>query len=134
MIFSILIIKKYFAFQILCVAFASVVGRKKTNNGTKHTAFLGPTLRIFISNEGKTVLPFMLGELNFSTQKGSLTNYNVGLGLSCFLNKQVSFDVIATYGNNFSINEISQKQNTNYQSFGIFALQVGLQIYLPKKK
>lgn len=113
------------------------IGGKATyinSGGGKDAAFLGPTLRIYITNEGKSILPFMLGELNFSTKEGTSTNYNAGLGLSCFFNKQVSFDVIATYGNNFSINEVPQSQNTNYQSFGIFALQVGLQVYLPKKK
>ena len=112
------------------------VGGKVTyiNSSGKDAAFLGPTLRIYINNEGKSILPFMLGELNFSTKEGSSTNYNAGLGLSYFFNKQVSFDVTATYGNNFSINQVPQKQNTTYESFGIFALQVGLQIFLPQKK
>lgn len=112
------------------------IGGKATyiNSSGKDAAFLGPTLRIYINNDGKRILPFMLGELNFSTKEGSLTNYNAGLGLSCFFNKQVSFDVTATYGNNFSINEVPQKQNSIYESFGVFALQVGLQIFLPTKK
>ena len=113
------------------------IGGKATyidSGGDKYAAFLGPTLRIYINNEGKSILPFMLAELNFSTKKGGATNYNAGLGLSCFFNKQVSFDITATYGNNFSINEVPQRQNTTYESFGIFALQVGLQIFLPTKK
>jgi hypothetical protein len=111
------------------------IGGKVTyiNSSGKDAAFLGPTLRIYINNDGKSILPFMLGELNFSTKEGGTTNYNAGLGLSCFFNKQVSFDVTATYGNKFSINEVPQRQNNTYESFGIFALQVGLQIYLPKK-
>lgn len=112
------------------------IGGKVTyiNSSGKDASFLGPTLRVYINNAGKRILPFLLGELNFSTKQGYSTNYNAGLGLSCFLNKQVSFDVTATYGNKFSINEVYQSQNTTIQSFGIFALQVGLQVFLPKKK
>ncbi|MCU0467468.1 MAG: hypothetical protein MUF58_02620 [Arcicella sp.] len=105
-----------------------------SNSYRKDAVFIGPALRIYISNEGRNILPFMLGELNLSTKEGYSTSYNTGLGLSCFFSKQVSLDITATYGSDFSINKTPQNLNTNLTSFGIFAFQLGLQIYLPREK
>ena len=97
-------------------------------------AVLGPAARVYFTNE-KPSKVFLLGNVGFNTKGGS-ASYNAGLGLANFLSDYVSIDITGTYGNTFnspfSTNNLSS--NSADYSVSIFALQVGLQIYLPRKK
>jgi hypothetical protein len=95
-------------------------------------AVIGPTARLYFSNN-KPSKVFLLGDVGFNTSGGD-ASYNGGLGLANFLSEFVSLDITATYGNTFTLGGIPQSQSSSSLSVGVFALQVGLQIYLPKKK
>ena len=113
---------------------ASVTYLTSTGLYTSSAAVLGPTARVYFTNE-KPSKVFLLGNLGFNTQGGS-ANYNVGLGLANFLSDYVSVDITGTYGDTFNSpfsNNGLYTSSADY-SFSVFALQVGLQIYLPKKK
>jgi hypothetical protein len=108
------------------------------NSNGFDAAVVGPLVRVYLNNN-KPVIPFISGELSFNTQKGTKTGYNAGLGVAFFLNKNVSFDLTGNYGNTYSINGYAQNtvglgSSLTDVSSNIFSLQVGLQIYLPKKK
>jgi hypothetical protein len=94
------------------------------------TAVIGPSARLYFNNE-KPSKVFLLGDLGFNTNGGQ-ANYNVGLGLANFLNDFISIDITGTYGNTFTADNIPQSSSNG--SMSVIALQVGLQIYLPKKK
>jgi hypothetical protein len=104
---------------------ASVFGRSSGD------AIIGPMARLYFNNE-KSSKAFLLGDAGFNTSGGS-ASYNVGLGLANFVSNYVSIDITGTYGNNFVLGGIQQSQSANL-SVSSFALQVGLQVYLPKKK
>ena len=98
---------------------------------------IGPSVRYFFRNE-KPSKVFLLGDVGFNIgseafTRNSNTGYSVGLGLANFLSNYVSIDITGTYGNTFS-NSSFQQSGGGSSSLGVIALQVGLQIYLPKKK
>ena len=98
---------------------------------------VGPTVRYFFHNE-KSSKVFLLGDVGFNVGNAQIvsnskTAYSAGLGLANFLSNYVSIDITGTYGNTFG-NVNSQQGSSVGSSIGIIALQVGLQIYLPKKK
>jgi len=95
-------------------------------------AVIGPTARFYFPNE-KSSKVFFLGDVGFNTSGGPAA-YNLGLGLANFVSNYVSIDLVGTYGNSFTLGGIQQAQSTSASTASIFALQVGLQIYLPKKK
>ncbi len=99
------------------------------SNGSN--AVIGPTARLYFNNERPSKV-FLLGDVGFNTSGGGAA-YDVGLGLANFVSNYVSIDITGTYGNSFSINGI-QTQPNSVLNVSAFALQVGLQIYLPKKK
>jgi hypothetical protein len=100
--------------------------------GSGSNALIGPLARYYFNNE-KTSKVFLLGDAGFNTSGGSAA-YNVGLGLANFVSNYVSIDITGTYGNSFSLGGITQTQSSSNYSVSSLALQVGLQIYLPKKK
>jgi hypothetical protein len=98
---------------------------------------IGPSIRYFFHNE-KPSKVFLLGDVGFSVGNAFYTSnskagYAVGLGLANFLSDYVSIDITGTYGNTFSSSGI-QQVGSGSNNVGVIALQVGLQIYLPKKK
>ena len=98
---------------------------------------IGPSVRYYFKNE-KPSKVFLLGDVGFNIgseafTRNSNTGYSVGLGLANFLSNYVSVDITGTYGNTFS-NSSFQQSGGGSSSLGVIALQVGLQIYLPKKK
>jgi hypothetical protein len=101
-------------------------------SGSSSNAVIGPTARLYFSNE-KASKVFLLGDVGFNTNGGS-SAYNVGLGLANFVSNYVSIDITGTYGNSFSLGGVPQTQSTPVSTASVFALQVGLQIYLPKRK
>jgi hypothetical protein len=54
--------------------------------------------------------------------------------LANFVSNYVSVDLTGTYGNSFTLGGIQQTQGSSSTSTSVFALQLGLQVYLPKKK
>jgi hypothetical protein len=100
--------------------------------GGGSNAIVGPVARYYFNNE-KSSKVFLLGDAGFNTSGGD-ASYNVGLGLANFVSNNVSIDITGTYGNNFSSGGVSQTQSSSNFSVSTIALQVGLQIYLPKKK
>jgi hypothetical protein len=100
--------------------------------GSSSNAIIGPTARIYFTNE-KPSKVFFLGDAGFNTSGGSAA-YSVGLGLANFVSNYVSFDITGTYGNSFTLGGIQQTQGSSSTTASVFALQVGLQVYLPKKK
>ncbi|MES2517689.1 MAG: hypothetical protein V4585_06255 [Bacteroidota bacterium] len=94
---------------------------------TGSNAVIGPQARYYFNNERSSKF-FFLGGLGFQTEGGS-TNYSVGAGLANFVSNYVSIDIMGTYGNSFS----SLSGISSYRS-DLIGLQVGLQVYLPKKK
>jgi hypothetical protein len=109
------------------------IGGKITylNSSNTGAAILGPMARYYFNNN-KPAMPFLLGEVTFNTDGGS-AGYNLGAGLANFLSKNVSIDMTATYGNSYSLGGIPSGGASNSMglSIGVFALQVGLQIYIP---
>ena len=99
--------------------------------GSSSNAVIGPTARLYFNNE-KSSKVFLLGNVGFNTSGGGAA-YDVGLGLANFVSNYVSIDITGTYGNSFALNGI-QTQPSSVLNVSAFALQVGLQIYLPKKK
>jgi hypothetical protein len=87
---------------------------------------IGPQARYYFNNE-KSSKFFVLGGLGIRTEGGS-PNYSVGAGLANFISDYVSIDIIGTYGNSFSSSGLS-----SYKS-DVIGLQVGLQVFLPRKK
>ena len=115
------------------------VGVKASYLNSNNIGFgnIGPSVRYFFHNE-KPSKVFLLGDVGFSIGNALYTNnskaaYAVGLGLANFLSDYVSVDITGTYGNTFSTSGVQQVGNGS-SSVGVIALQVGLQIYLPKKK
>ncbi|MEY4539954.1 MAG: hypothetical protein RLZZ306_1711 [Bacteroidota bacterium] len=115
------------------------IGVKASYFNSSNVGFgnIGPSLRYFFRNE-KPSKVFLLGDVGFNIGSSAFTNnsntgYSVGLGLANFLSNYVSVDITGTYGNTFSNSGIQQSGSGN-TSIGVIALQVGLQIYLPKKK
>jgi hypothetical protein len=100
------------------------------NSSGFSSAVIGPSARLYFNNE-KPSKVFLLGDLGFNTNGGK-ANYNVGLGLANFLNDFISIDITGTYGNSFTAGSVTQSSSDD--SISVIALQVGLQIYLPKKK
>ena len=100
--------------------------------GSGSNAVIGPAARFYFNNE-KPSKVFLLGDAGFNTSGGGAA-YNVGLGLANFVSNYVSIDITGTYGNSFSLGGVQQSQTSSNFSVSAFALQVGLQIYLPKKK
>lgn len=90
-------------------------------------AIIGPQARYYFNNE-KSSKFFFLGGLGIRTEGGS-PNYNVGAGLANFVSNYVSIDITGTYGNS-----LGTSSGLSVYRSDIIALQVGLQIYLPKKK
>jgi hypothetical protein len=88
---------------------------------------IGPQARYYFNNERSSKF-FFLGGLGLRTEGGS-ANYSIGAGLANFVNNYVSIDITGTYGNSFS----SSNGLSSFRS-DVIGLQVGLQIYLPKKK
>jgi hypothetical protein len=88
---------------------------------------IGPQARYYFNGE-KSSKFFFLGGLGIRTEGGT-TNYSVGAGLANFVSDYVSIDIIGTYGNSFN----SSSGLTSYRS-DLIGIQVGLQVYLPKKK
>lgn len=109
------------------------IGGKITyiNSSDTGAAILGPMARYYFNNN-KPVMPFLSGEVTFNTDGGG-AGYNLGAGLANFLSKNVSIDMTATYGNSYSLGGIPSggASNSMRPSIGVFALQVGLQIYIP---
>ncbi|PWK28482.1 hypothetical protein LV89_00686 [Arcicella aurantiaca] len=109
------------------------IGGKITyvNSSNTGAAILGPMARYYFNNN-KPAMPFLLGEVTVNTNGGS-AGYNLGAGLANFLSKNVSIDMIATYGNSYSLGGIPYGATSNLMgpSIGVFALQAGLQIYIP---
>jgi hypothetical protein len=95
-------------------------------------AVVGPVARYYFNNE-KSSKVFVLGDAGFNTSGGAAA-YNVGLGLANFESNYVSVDITGTYGNSFSLGGVPQSQSSSNFSVSSIALQVGLQVYLPKKK
>jgi hypothetical protein len=95
-------------------------------------AVIGPTARLYFSSN-KPSKVFLLGDVGFNTSGGD-ASYNGGLGLANFISNYVSVDITGTYGNTFTLGGVPQSQSSSILSVGVFALQVGLQVYLPKKK
>jgi hypothetical protein len=91
-----------------------------------NVTILGPQVRYYFNGVKSSKL-FFLGNLGIDTSFGDI-RHSEGVGLANFLNDYVSVDIIATYGNSFKGNGLN-----TYRS-DIIGLQVGLQIYLPKKK
>ena len=111
------------------------IGGKVTyaNVSNSGAAILGPMARYYFNNN-QSSMPFLLGEVTFNTQGGN-AGYNLGLGLANFVSKNVSIDMTATYGNSYTVGGIpSGTTSSSYVSVGVFALQAGLQIYLPQRK
>ena len=100
--------------------------------GSGSNAVIGPTARLYFNNERPSKV-FLLGDAGFNTSGGG-AGYSVGLGLANFVSNYVSIDITGTYGNSFSLGGIQQTQSNSSLSVSAFALQVGLQVYLPKKK
>lgn len=112
------------------------VGVKASYLNSNNIGFgnIGPSVRYFFPNE-KSSKVFLLGDIGFNVgntiyTSNSKTGYNVGIGLANFLSNYVSIDITGTYGNSFNTTGVQQ----NGSNIGVIALQVGLQIYLPKKK
>jgi hypothetical protein len=110
------------------------LGAKVTylNSSGFDNAVIGPTARLYFSNNKPSKF-FLLGDVGFNTSGGD-ASYNGGLGLANFISNYVSVDITGTYGNTFTLGGVPQSQSSSNLSVGVFALQVGLQIYLPKKK
>lgn len=109
------------------------VGGKITylNASNSGVAVLGPMARYYFNNN-KPAMPFLLGEVTVNTNGGS-AGYNLGAGVANFLSKNVSIDMTATYGNSYSLGGIPSGGTSTSMSpsIGVFALQIGLQIYIP---
>ncbi len=88
---------------------------------------IGPQARYYFNGE-KTSKLFFLGGLSIRTEGGD-PNYSLGAGLANFISDYVSVDFVGTYGNFFS----TSNGLSSYRS-DLIGIQVGLQIYLPKKK
>ena len=86
----------------------------------------GPQIRYYFNGVKSSKL-FFLGNLGIDTSFGN-ARHSEGVGLANFLSDYVSIDIIATYGNSFKGNGI------NFYKSDIIGVQIGLQIYLPKKK
>lgn len=99
------------------------------NSGGVDAAIIGPTSRFYV-NYDKPSTFFFMGDLGFNTKGGS-ASYDFGIGLSNLLSEHISVDIIGTYGNSFTSN--GTQSNTN-NDISIYALQVGLQILIPKRK
>lgn len=95
-------------------------------------AVVGPLVRYYFNNEQSSKV-FILGDAGFNTSGGS-GSYNVGLGLANFVSNNVSVDITGTYGNSYTLGGITQSQSSANFSVSAITLQVGLQVYLPKKK
>jgi hypothetical protein len=110
------------------------IGGKVTyaNISNSGAAILGPMARYYFNNN-KPTMPYLMSEVTFNTQGGS-AGYNFGLGLANFVSKNVSIDMTATYGNSYTVGGIPSGTTSSSVSVGVFALQAGLQIYLPKRK
>jgi hypothetical protein len=92
----------------------------------------GPTARIYFTNE-KSSKVFFLGDVGLNTNGGTAA-YSLGLGLANFVSNYVSVDLTGTYGNSFTLGGVQQTQGSSSTSTSVFALQLGLQVYLPRKK
>ena len=104
-----------------------------SSGSSTSAALLGPVARVYFTNE-KPSKVFLLGDLGFNTQGGS-ARYNVGLGLANFVSDYVSIDITGTYGNTFSSPFFTNNAYLNNDiSYSVITLQVGLQVYLPKRK
>lgn len=99
------------------------------NSGGVDGAVIGPTSRFYV-NYDKPSIFFLMGDLGFNTKGGS-ASYDFGIGLSNLLSEHISVDIIGTYGNSFTSNGT---QSNSSSDVSIYALQVGLQILLPKRK
>jgi hypothetical protein len=99
------------------------------NSGGVDAAVIGPTSRFYV-NYDKPSTFFLMGDLGFNTKGGS-ASYDFGIGLSNLLSEHISVDIIGTYGNSFTSNGT---QSSSSSDISIYALQVGLQILLPKRK
>ena len=97
------------------------------SGGNTSVVTLGPSLRGYLTNTG-TSRPFLLGNLGINTSSGGVT-YNGGIGLSNFLNEHIAVDIAATYGNSITLGGINSSSSS-----GVFAIQLGFQVFLPKKK
>jgi hypothetical protein len=102
------------------------------NSSGFDNAVIGPTARLYFSSN-KPSKVFLLGDVGFNTSGGD-ASYNGGLGLANFISNYVSIDITGTYGNTFTLGGVPQSQSSSNLSVGVFALQIGIQIYLPKRK
>jgi hypothetical protein len=96
------------------------LGANVTYISSGSTLIAGPQARYYFNREKPSKF-FLLSSINFNTESSSGT-FNVGAGLANFISDYVSIDITGNYGSSFS-----------YIS-NVVSLQVGLQIYLPKKK
>jgi hypothetical protein len=102
-----------------------------SSNSTTNSAVIGPTARLYINNEKPSTF-FILGDLGLNTN-GASASYDFGIGLSNLVSEHISIDIIGTYGNSFTSNGTQSSNNNSNIDISVFALQVGLQILLPKK-
>ena len=103
-----------------------------TTASSTSAAVLGPSARIYFTNQ-KPSKVFFLGDVGFNTRGGD-ARYNLGLGLANFVSDNVSIDITGTYGNSFSSPFSTNNVLNSDFSYSVIALQVGLQVYLPKRK
>jgi hypothetical protein len=95
---------------------------------------LGKDTRIFVcegsENRSNVILPNSKNSAEVVVKLALFFSCNhIGAGLANFVSNYVSIDITGTYGNSFS----SSNGLSSFRS-DVIGLQVGLQIYLPKKK
>ncbi len=94
--------------------------------GRTSSLIVGPQAKYYFNGE-KALKPYLIGNLGVDLERPTL-GYGAGVGLANFLNDYVSIDLTATYGTttNYASVYTASSRNT-------FLVQVGFQIYLPKK-
>jgi hypothetical protein len=118
----------YFVINNLAVGGTIMLLYDKLGENKTTTFGIGPLMRYYVG--GKSVKPFVDGELTFISQKLKVpattntengVNYFLGLGLALFLNQNVALEILAGY---------DHTKLKDRDGDGGFAMRAGFQVYL----
>ena len=122
----------YFIINNLSLGGVVLLEYDKLGENSTTTFGAGPLVRYYFP--GKTVKPFLNGELSFVSQKLKVPsttntengmNYFLGFGLAAFLHEEVALETIAGY---------THTKLNDQDADGGFAMRVGFQVYLHPRK